>query len=65
MEKKIKIELTEREFNMIINKLSWMRCVVEDGNLNYEHYCNGECGIKCNRPDLCNFERWIKSKIVE
>jgi hypothetical protein len=65
MEKKIKIELTEQEFNMIIDKLSWMRCVVEDGNLNYEYYCNGECGLKCNRPDLCNFERWIKSKIVK
>lgn len=65
MEKKIKFELTENEFNMIINKLSWMRCVVKDGNLNYEHYCNGECGFKCNRPDLCNFERWLKSKIIE
>ena len=31
----------------------------------YTKYCNGECGHECNRPDLCGFEKWIKSKVVE
>jgi len=65
MERKIKVEMTESEFNMIIDKLKWMRCVVRDSDLDYKNYCNGECGSKCNRPDLGNFEEWLKSKIVE
>jgi hypothetical protein len=60
MERKIKLELSESEFNMIIDKLNWMGCVVRDSNnLDYENYCNGKCGIQCNRPDLCNFEKWF------
>lgn len=64
MERKIKLELSESEFNMIINKLKWMRCVVRDSDLDYTAYCNGKCNSKCNRPDLCGFEEWFKSKIV-
>ena len=64
-EKIIKFKLTENEFNMIIEKLRWMKCVVRDGNLNSENYCNGECDSECNRPDLCNFKNWLESKIVE
>ena len=64
MERTIKVELTESEFNMIVNKLKWMGCVVRDGNLDYENHCNGECGIQCDRPDFCNFGEWFKSKIV-
>ena len=57
MERKIKLELPESEFKMIVDKLRWMRCVVRDSDLDYENYCNGECGYECNRPDLCNFEK--------
>lgn len=64
MERTVKIELSESEFNMIIDKMKWMRCVVRDSNLNYQNYCNGKCGSECNRPDLCNFENWLKSKII-
>lgn len=65
-QQKIKLELTKGEFDMIINKLKWMRCVVRDGGiLNYEDYCNGDCNSKCNRPDLCDFEVWLKSKVVD
>ena len=63
-ERKVKLELLESELNMIIDKLKWMRCVVRDSFLDYEKYCNGKCGFECNRPDLCNFEKWFKSKIV-
>lgn len=65
IERKIKLELPESEFNMIVDKLRWMRCIVRDSDLDYEKYCNGECGSQCNRPDLCNFEKWIRSKVVE
>lgn len=65
-ERTIKLELPESEFNMIIDKLKWMRCVVRDSdNLDYQKYCNGDCGLRCNRPDLCNFEKWFKSKVIE
>ena len=63
--KKLKLELTQDEFDMLIEKLSWMRCIIRDSNsLNYQDYCNGDCNGFCNRPDLCNFARWLKSKIV-
>lgn len=65
MEKPIRIELTQSEFDLIVDKLKWMDCVVKAGDLDYEKYCNGECGKQCNRPDLCNFGEWFKSKIVE
>lgn len=65
MERTITLELPESEFNMIIGKLKWMNCVVRDSNLDYTRYCNGECGSKCDRPDLCNFEKWLKSKVVK
>lgn len=66
-EKEITIKLLESEFNMIVNKLNWMRCIVKDSdnNLDYEKYCNGDCGINCDRPDLHNFEKWFKSKIID
>ena len=62
--KTVIMKLTEEEFNMLVEKLSWMKCVVKDGNLNYENYCNGECNETCNRKDLCNVETWLKSKII-
>ena len=50
---------------MLVRKLSWMRCVVRDSNcLDYKEYCSGICNVGCNRPDLCNFETWLRSKIV-
>ena len=65
-EKEISLRLPESEFNMIIDKLKWMSCIVRDSkNLDYTKYCNGECDHQCNRPDLCNFEKWFKSKIIE
>lgn len=64
LERTIKVELTESEFKMIIDKLKWMGCVVKNGNLNYENYCNGECGEMCDRPNLGNFGEWFKSKII-
>lgn len=64
MERKVKLELSESEFNMIIDKLKWMRCIVRDSDLDYRAYCNGDCNSECNRPDLCDFEEWFKSKIV-
>lgn len=60
---KVRLELTEEEFKMIIDKMKWMRCIVRDSNLNYEDYCDGKCD-NCNRPDLCNFEKWIYSKVI-
>lgn len=65
MQQTVKIELTENEFNMLIDKLKWMDCIVRGFNFDYTKYCNGECGHECNRPDLCGFEKWIKSKVVE
>lgn len=62
--KEVLLKLTEDEFNMLVEKLNWMRCVVRDTNLKYEDYCNGDCNNSCNRKDLCNFEMWLKSKIV-
>ena len=64
MERTITLELPESEFNMLIDKLKWMRCVVRDSDLDYENYCNGECGSECDRPDLCKVEEWLRSKIV-
>lgn len=64
-EKRITLKLPESEFEMIIDKLKWMRCIVRDSELDYTKYCNGECNSQCNRPDLCNFEKWFKSKIIE
>lgn len=49
---------------MLVEKLSWMKCIVKDGNLNYENYCSGNCNETCNRKDLCNVETWLKSKII-
>lgn len=62
--KMVTLRITEDEFNMLVNKLSWMRCIVRDTNLNYEDYCNGDCNGNCNRKDLCNFEGWLKSKVI-
>jgi hypothetical protein len=62
--KMITLRLTEDEFNMLVNKLSWMRCIVRDTSLNYEDYCNGDCNNNCNRKDLCNFNSWLKSKVI-
>ena len=65
-EREITLKLSESEFNMIVEKLKCMRCIVRDSEtLYYQKYFNGECGLQCNRPDLCNFENWFKSKIVE
>lgn len=64
--RKIQLELTKDEFDMIVDKMDWMRCIVRDSNnLNSEDYCNGQCGPECNRPDLCSFSGWFKSKIIE
>ena len=60
----IKLELTQDEFNMLVYKLNWMRCIVRDSNLDYKNYCNGCCDSGCNRKDLLNFEEWLKSKII-
>lgn len=69
MEKKIKLELTESEFNMILGQIKHMRCVVRDGLSHIADgraYCNGHCNDgRCNKPELCNIERWFKSKIVD
>ena len=65
MERKVKLELSVSEFNMIVDKLEWMGCIVRDSNLDYTAYCNGECNSECNRPDLHGFEEWFKSKIVD
>lgn len=62
--KTVKLEMTEDELNMLVEKLSWMRCVVRDSYLDHRHYCNGQCENKCDRPELHNFENWIRSKII-
>ena len=64
MERKVRLELLESEFDMIIEKLKWMRCVIRDSDLDYTDYCNGECGLECNRPEFCDFEEWFKSKLI-
>lgn len=61
----VKLELTQDEFDMLVAKLKWMRCVVRDTNLDYKKYCNGQCNSECNRKDLLNFEGWLKSKVIE
>ena len=62
MEEKIIIELSKDEFGMILDKLSWLGCIVKNSDLDYERYCNGECD-RCRRTDL-GFKKWFESKIV-
>ena len=64
MEKMIRLEFTESEFNMIVGKLNWMGCVVKDGNLDYKKYCNGDCHDCDDYENAYEFKNWIKSKIV-
>ena len=68
MEEKIKLELTKNEFNLILDRMNDMRCIVRDGHPFIENgrdYCNGQCNGKCDRPDLCNIKGWLESKIID
>ena len=62
---KVKLELTEAEFEVIVSQLSTMSCIVRDSSLNYQEYCNGLCAMGCDRPDLRDVEGWLRSKIIK